>query len=95
MSSGTRVLPMTCTVDGFAHLVSDDALAAGLTTASGLYAAQCGHQVAAAPLISPPGPPCPRCTLAAAPGPAGASRHRRSGRWRQWLGSSQIVAGRT
>ncbi|MDP8932412.1 MAG: hypothetical protein M3O70_28655 [Actinomycetota bacterium] len=62
MSTGGYVSPLTCSVDGLAHLVSEDALAAGLSAASGLYVARCGHQVAAAPLVSPPGPPCPRCT---------------------------------
>ena len=84
---------MTCAVDGLAHLVSDDALAAGLTASRGFYAARCGHQVAAAPLISPPGPRCPRCVLPASRGAVGAPRHRRSGRWRRWLGSSQTAAG--
>ncbi len=84
---------ITCAVDGLAHLVSDDALAAGLTASRGFYVARCGHQVAAAPLISPPGPRCPRCVLPASRGAVGAPRHRQSGRWRRWLGSSQTAAG--
>ena len=54
---------MTCAADGHDHLVADDAHAAGTAAATGRYAALCGHQVAAAPLVCPPGPPCPRCVV--------------------------------
>lgn len=61
--SAIHMTSMTCAVDKLAHLVTDDAHAAGLAAGTGLYSALCGHRVAAAPLICPPGPPCPRCAV--------------------------------
>jgi hypothetical protein len=52
---------VTCTVDGLAHLVSDDAAVAGIAAGRGVYAALCGHLVHAAAMVSSLGRPCPRC----------------------------------
>lgn len=56
-----RSSPLTCTIDGLAHLVSDDAAAAGVAAGRGTYGALCGHTVHAAALVSSAGRPCPRC----------------------------------
>lgn len=52
---------LTCTVDGLAHLVSDEAAAAGVVARRGTYTALCGHTVHAAALASSLGRPCPLC----------------------------------
>lgn len=52
---------LTCTVDGLAHLVSDEAAAAGVVARRGTYIALCGHTVHAAALASSLGRPCPLC----------------------------------
>lgn len=53
---------VTCAQDGRDHLVSDEAMAAGLSGGhTGRYVALCGHRVSAAVLACPPGPPCSRC----------------------------------
>ena len=67
---------MTCAADGLAHLLTDDAHTAGLAAGNGLYRALCGHRVAAAPLICPPGPSCPRCATYVRGGSLGSGRHR-------------------
>lgn len=54
---------LTCTVDGLAHLVSDDAAAAGIAAGRGIYMALCGHTVHAAAMVSAIGRECPRCVL--------------------------------
>ncbi|MGH3797439.1 MAG: hypothetical protein ACRDSP_21430 [Pseudonocardiaceae bacterium] len=56
---------LTCTVDGQAHLVSDDAAAAGILAGQGIYTALCGHLVHVAAMASSAGPQCPRCTVLA------------------------------
>lgn len=56
-----RTSPLTCTIDGLAHLVSDDAAAAGVAAGRGTYAALCGHKIHAAALVSAAGRPCTRC----------------------------------
>jgi len=56
-----RTSLLTCTIDGLAHLVSDDAAAAGVVARRGTYAALCGHTVHAAALVSAAGRPCGRC----------------------------------
>ncbi|MFN2496393.1 MAG: hypothetical protein ABR608_10880 [Pseudonocardiaceae bacterium] len=61
--SGFHALPLTCTIDGLAHLVSDDAAAAGVAAGRGTYMALCGHTVHAAALVSSAGRPCARCGL--------------------------------
>lgn len=52
---------LTCTVDGLAHLVSDDAAAEGVAAGRGTYIALCGHKVHAAAMVCAAGRPCPRC----------------------------------
>ncbi len=52
---------LTCTVDGLAHLVSDDAAAEGVLARRGTYAALCGHTVRVAALVSSNGRPCQLC----------------------------------
>lgn len=74
---------LTCTLDGLAHLVSDEAAAAGIVARQGTYTALCGHTVHAAALASSLGRPCPLCAQQAqlGAGPAGAEpRRRRRGR---------------
>lgn len=84
------LIPLTCTVDGCSHRVTEHAFGAGQRY--GYYQALCGHTVAAAAMISPDGPPCPSCfglDVARRAGwvtarPAGrATRHRRSGTLRR------------
>lgn len=79
---GVAVRPatMTSTADGRDHLISDQATAAGLMAGHGRYAALCGHQVLAAPLVAPSGPTCSDCETALHRiTTAGATSHRRSG----------------
>ena len=76
-------IPITCHVDGQAHDVTDDNVAAGKTT--GEYTALCGYVVVAAPLVAPLGRRCERCTVVSTPAmaPVGRPRHRQYGRlWR-------------
>lgn len=56
-----RASSLTCTIDGFDHLVSDDAAVVGITIGRGIHPALCGHQIYVAALVSPPGPICPSC----------------------------------
>lgn len=58
--SGT--IPMTCSLDGRAHNVTDNSLRAGQRT--GRYQALCGHLVSAAALAAPLGRPCTKCLAA-------------------------------
>lgn len=60
---GSYTSSLTCTIDGLAHLVSDDAAAAGIAAGRGIYTALCGHPVHAAAMVSATGRPCPRCAL--------------------------------
>ncbi|MGH3937672.1 MAG: hypothetical protein ACRDTG_03410 [Pseudonocardiaceae bacterium] len=60
---GSYTSSLTCTVDGLAHLVSDDAAAAGIAAGRGTYIALCGHTVHAAAMVSAIGRACPRCAL--------------------------------
>lgn len=60
---GSYMSSLTCTVDGLAHLVSDDAATAGIVARRGIYMALCGHTVHAAAMVSAIGRPCPRCAL--------------------------------
>ena len=53
-------IPITCSLDGQAHNVTDDSLKAGQRT--GCYQALCGHRVSAAALATPLGRPCAECT---------------------------------
>ncbi|MDQ3987826.1 MAG: hypothetical protein M3291_01245 [Actinomycetota bacterium] len=77
---------ITCAVEGSDHLVSNLAVAAGLTAGHGRYTAACGHVVVAAPMVAPQGPLCLDCGTArprisadrSAPSTR-RSRHRRRG----------------
>lgn len=60
---GFHVSSVTCTVDGLAHLVSDDAAEAGIVTRRGTYGALCGHIVRSVAMVSVAGQPCRRCSL--------------------------------
>lgn len=55
-----NTIPITCSLDGQAHNVTDDSLVAGQRT--GHYRALCGHRMSAAALASPLGRPCAECT---------------------------------
>ncbi len=70
------IAAMTWAADGFDHLVAAESHAAGVAPGTGDYAALCGHRVVAAPLIGPPGPPCPRCAIYPHRAPLGRGRHR-------------------
>lgn len=76
VGGASHTTSMTCVTDGLAHLVPDDAHAAGVAAGTGLYRALCGHQVAAAPLICPSGPSCARCHPRRVPLPSGRHRAR-------------------
>jgi hypothetical protein len=82
VANRTDTIPITCSLDGQAHEVTDDGLSAGRQT--GQYQAVCGYLVSAAALAAPIGRPCPECTavsVTAITGPARRSRHRQPG----WL----------
>ncbi len=74
---------LTCTVDGLAHLVSDDAAAEGVLARRGTYAALCGHMVHVAALVSSTGRPCQLCNQQAQLGAAARvePQRRRLGRF--------------
>jgi len=57
-SGGGRALRVTCTRDGREHLVSDTETGA---EHAGRRVALCGHEMLAAGLVWPPGPPCSGC----------------------------------
>lgn len=62
MAGGPRLyrIPITCCLDGRAHDVTDENVAAG-RTAGGRYQALCGHVVLPAALVAPIGRPCALC----------------------------------
>lgn len=82
--------PITGQLDGLAHEVSDENVAA---SRDGEYLALCGHRFLAAPLVAPVGRPCPQCAAVQAPPPpppppppplaTRRGRHWRQG-WRWW-----------
>lgn len=79
-------IPITCCLDGQAHDVTDENVAAGHRT--GEYQALCGYLVSAAPLVAPVGRRCASCAAVvrarrSAPtiGSVRRSRHRQPG----WL----------
>jgi hypothetical protein len=79
-------IPITCSLDGRAHHVTDDSVVAGQRT--GRYQALCGYRVSAAALATPLGRPCAECTAVSATQqqvptlrPGRRARHRQSG----WL----------
>lgn len=81
----SRTVPITCSLDGQAHEVTDENVAAGRT---GEYLALCGYRVVAAPLVAPVGRPCAKCSAVVVAERRGQSstrpvRHRQRGRlWR-------------
>ncbi|MGH3930768.1 MAG: hypothetical protein ACRDTF_12405 [Pseudonocardiaceae bacterium] len=83
--TSSRSTTMTCTVDGRDHLISDQAMAAGLVAGHGAYVATCGHRVVAAPLVTPPGSTCFDCETALHRSRAAATSHRRRGLLARWL----------
>lgn len=62
--SRTRPATMTSSTDGRDHLISEQAMAAGLVASEGEYVAICGRVVMVAPLVVPPGPTCLDCETA-------------------------------
>lgn len=52
---------ITSSRDGRAHQVPDALLGEALASGTGLFPALCGQLLTAAPLTSPPGPPCLLC----------------------------------
>lgn len=85
---GARVVWVTCALDGADHAVTDDRMAAGISSDTGLYEALCGARFAAAPMVYPPCPLCRTClaflgaraTMRDLDHRMGAAaRHRRSG----------------
>lgn len=73
-------IPITCLLDGQAHDVTDESVAAGKRT--GEYAALCGYVVSAAPMVAPVGRQCGRCTAVSTSTTASVGRphHREHGR---------------
>jgi hypothetical protein len=77
---------ITCSLDGQAHNVTDESVAAGRE--AGRYEALCGYVVVPAPMVAPAGRPCPDCTAVLTPqqpDPATASGRRPRHRKRGWL----------
>lgn len=56
-----RLFPYTDQLDGLAHLVTDDAVAAGIASRKGIYQACCGYVVTVTSLTAPDGATCARC----------------------------------
>jgi hypothetical protein len=88
--AGARKSSLTCTVDGLAYLVSDDAADAGILTGHGACIALCGHTVRIAPMVCPAGRSCPQCArlwtvLHAEQGYRGSPSYRRRSVPRTWL----------
>ena len=84
--------PLTCQLDGLAHLVTDEAAHAG-RLARGTYRAVCGALVRATPMVVPAGPPCLVCEMLRSTRTSlrggldmPRRRHRRAGPLRRWLG---------
>jgi hypothetical protein len=78
-------IPITCCLDGQAHDVTDESVAAGWR-AGGRYEALCGYVVVPAAMVAPIGRPCARCAAVVASHrltPATAPVRRR--RQRGWL----------
>lgn len=75
-------IPITCRLDGQAHDVTDENVAAGQRT--GQYAALCGYVVVAAPLVAPVGRPCPKCSAVSKPTTAAVRQPRRRRPGRLW-----------
>src|SRR5207248_53665 len=80
-----RVVWVTCALDGADHAVTDECMAAGISSDTGLYEAVCGALFVAAPMVYPPCPQCRPCLLGARATMRdldrrmGVARHRRGG----------------
>jgi hypothetical protein len=87
-------IPITGQLDGLAHQVRDENVAASCT---GEYLALCGHHFLAAPLVAPIGRPCPQCAAVQPPPLAtGRSHHwRQEWRWWPWRVMAAIGARRS
>lgn len=90
-------IPITCCLDGQAHDITDDNVAAGH---DGHYQALCGHLVLAAALAAPVGRPCASCNAVVAAhreaptsGTGHRSRHRQPGLLRRLLHGCVAGAG--
>lgn len=57
--AGRRPMWMTSVVDDADHVVSDDSMAAGVTSGTGVYQAICGSTVVPPSMTEPP---CGRCS---------------------------------
>lgn len=88
--------------DGYAHAITDEALAADRRTTTDELEAVCCARVCLAGSFSPPGPTCPRCLAflraRATPRPwtsgeAGVYRHRRAGWLRRTFGHRDRETG--
>jgi hypothetical protein len=81
-------IPITCCLDGRAHDVTDQNVAAGWR-AGGRYEALCGYVVVPAAMVAPIGRPCARCAAVVTshrltPATAPVRRLRRRQRGRLW-----------
>ena len=72
-------IPITCCLDGQAHQVTDEDVAAG--NRAGEYRALCGYGVWASPLAAPVGRPCGRCRAVAAAAQPAVPPTRRHLKW--------------
>jgi hypothetical protein len=93
-------MALTCTLDGLAHVVSDDAAVAGIIAGRGVYTALCGHGVHAAAMICSAGHPCPHCTqqvqekLDATVGAMGSRSRTLRGWFNRFLGRRRAATSR-
>ncbi len=71
----TCAIVITDDLTGTAHLVTDEAFAAGRRTAGGRYLAVCGAQVFAASLAAPARSHCPACERGSASTRTGGGTH--------------------
>jgi hypothetical protein len=60
-SAPSRPTWITTADESTDHAVTEDAMAAGITSPHGEYRALCGERFQPAALVSPPGPPCQTC----------------------------------
>ncbi|TCK24996.1 hypothetical protein EV378_0793 [Pseudonocardia endophytica] len=61
--AGQERLELVSATDGRTHRVTEWAYGSALAARTGHCAAVCGHVVVLCALVTPPGPPCRRCTL--------------------------------
>lgn len=84
--AASRVMWLTCALDGADHAVSDAAFVAA-QGGDGRYEALCHATVWASSLAAPPASRCASCATAAGePAPQGRTDERRTGsRWSRWV----------